>query len=298
LAFAADIPSIAIAKVSLYDKTEQLVGSRGIRLGLLDLKVDMPAIVEESFNPVTVSMIPPYPLATMRILPTGTGFLSDDTTVTLAGKLVVDGESYIELPTLQYPDEDVIYVESNPDQIQVEIGVIEPSTAWKARHALTLINSSSCSFVGEMTVQMHDTSEIEMSKEVDSFIVRETDLGTLVGSTFKSATTIDTEDELIAQVLVKDEPDVEEPGSFTYNLISSGNSPSSEYPDDSIEIEVYKVATSNIPGYHIYRSFDSDHQVYIVPTVYKTPSDAEDMPYQFIYIDKNGGTLELEPANP
>jgi len=227
-------------------------------------------------------------VVTLTLQPSGTGLLSDNTTVTITGHYVPQGYSPTSETTIAYPAEKVYYNPAAPDEVKIVVGEVQPDSLWlTANPQVYMANSGS--LVGNVSLQMGATT-LAWPRQFQLY--SQDELGTLEGTTFTPVDPIATGQSLIAQVLIKDDGLGSAPDLLTITLQScdvAGNAitapPSEEYADPVLSVVVNKVSTGGIPGFHTYRSSTDEP---IVPWGYKFPSDTSTNGNQYIYILDNG----------
>jgi hypothetical protein len=250
-----------------------------------------------AFTQVGVNMSPtsgpPGTVVTLSLTQAGTGLLSDDSTVSITGIYASEGNYDTTETTINYPANKVYYNSSSPDEVKIVIGEELPETLWFLSNP-QIYDSSTGSLEGIISI---NAGNLTFLKEASYQIYTLTELGTLEDDTFTAVSSITSCQDLVAQVLIKDEGLGSVPDSFEVTLQSCDSygdpieePPDEDYADTSLTFTVYKVTSGGIPGYHTYRSSPDEP---IVPYAFGLPGGLSETGNQYIYIEDDG-SLEIK----
>jgi hypothetical protein len=231
-------------------------------------------------------------VVTLTLHPSGTGLLSDDSTVSLTGHYVPQGYSSTSETTIAYPAEKVYYNPATPDEVKVVVGDVQPDSLWLISNPQVYMASSG-SLVGNVSLQM-GVRTLAWARQFQ--VYSQDELGTLEGTTFTPVGQIESCQVLIAQVLIKDDGLGSPPDSLTLTIQSYDAAdnpitapPTEEYADSVLTVVANKVTTGGIPGFHTYRS-SSDEP--IMPYAFKLPPGV-DPNEKYLYIASEGSVRIL-----
>jgi hypothetical protein len=227
-------------------------------------------------------------VVTLRLHPSGTGLLSDDSTASLTGHYVPQGYSPTSETTIAYPAGKVYYNPPAPDEVKVVVGDVQPDSFWLLSNPQVYMASSG-SLVGDISLQ---TGVRTLAWARQFQLYSQDELGTLEGTTFTPVDLVASGQVLIAQVLIKDDGLGSPPDLLTLTIQSydaAGNlitaPPTQDYADSSVIIDANRVTTGGVPGFHTYRSSPDEP---IMPYAFELPLGLTLDGNKFIYIVSEG----------